>query len=74
MNTGEGDGKTYLKTFSVRLSDLEMAAIAACLAGYFNRLTANKQTIPVEYAELVVQAMQKMKAAAEGNPVLVVAK
>lgn len=66
--------KDYDKTYTVRLSEREMAAIGACMTAYFNRMTAAKVSIPVAYAELVMSALQKMKAASEGKAVLVIAQ
>ena len=59
-----------VKEYSVRLTEKEMAAIAKCMASYFQRLTQAKQTIPVEVAENVHTALHKIKAAADGAIIL----
>lgn len=58
------------KTYSVRLTEKEMAALARCMTSYFNRLTHEKVSIPVDIAVQVAQSLQKMKAACEGAGII----
>jgi DNA mismatch repair protein MutH len=60
----------YDKTYVVRLSDKEMAALAQCVAAYFNKLTAEQKTIPVNIAEYVTNALYKMREASTKNAIL----
>lgn len=70
---GPDDGTNVIeleKTYPVRLTEREMAAVARCMTAYFNRLTTEKKSVPVDIAVHVQQSLQKMKAACEGAGII----
>lgn len=67
-----GDVVKLEKTYAVRLTEKEMAAVASCITAYFNRLTFAKQAVPPAVAGHVTQALYKMREAAQKNGIVMV--
>lgn len=55
------------KEYDIKLTEKEMQAVCSALTKLFNRMTANKEEMPLEVAQILMSALQKMKYSIE-NP------
>ncbi len=65
-------GQPAEETYSVRLTEPEIAAIAKAMTAFFNVMAREQKTVSEQHAALIVRAMVKMKEAISGTSIVLV--
>lgn len=65
--SGKKEREERTNEYWVRLTELEMAAVAKCLAGFFNFMAGAKKGVDPAVAEHVSRALHKMKFSADNK-------